>query len=129
MREVEIRQNQDVFRKMILSIYGGKCCLTGLDVPEVLIASHISSWSNDKKNRMNPSNGLCLSATYDAAFDKYLISFDDDYRMVLSNYINDFCTKEVCNEYFKKLEGVQLALPSRFLPDKKLLEKHRENLV
>lgn len=129
IRQTKVRLNQDKFRKWILGIYSNKCCITGLNVPEILRASHISSWSKDEKNRMNPSNGLCLSATYDAAFDKYLISFDDDYRMVLSNYINDFCTKKVCNEYFKKFEGVQLTLPSRFLPDKKLLEKHRENLV
>lgn len=129
IRQTKVRLNQDKFRRWILSIYSNKCCITGLNIPQILRASHISPWSEDKINRMNPSNGLCLSATYDAAFDKHLISFDDDYRMVLSSYISDYCTKDVCNQYFKKFEGARLAIPSRFLPDKNLLEKHRAKLL
>ena len=123
------RINQSVFRRWIVGIYGNECCVTGLNVPEVLRASHIVSWASDKQNRMNPSNGLCLSATYDAAFDQHLISFDDDYRMVLSNRIREFCTRRVCTEYFLQREGKKIHLPSRFLPDLKLLERHRALLV
>ncbi len=78
---------------------------------------------------MNPSNGLCLSSTYDAAFDRHLISFDSDYRMVLSQRISDFCSNQACRDYFKKYEGVRIALPVRFLPDPALLEIHRNQLV
>jgi len=87
--QTKVRVTQSRFRKWILSIYGGKCCVSGLAVPQLLQASHISDWSEDKLNRMNPSNGLCLSATYHAAFDSHLITFDDDYRMVLSKSIRD----------------------------------------
>ena len=59
LREVEVRQNQHVFRKMILGIYNCHCCLTGLPILETLRASHISEWPKDKENRMNPENGLC----------------------------------------------------------------------
>lgn len=76
--DIEVRAKrrigQDIFRAMLLDIYDSKCCLTGLDVPEVLRASHIIPWSECVKTRLNPENGLCLSATYDAAFDKYLIT-------------------------------------------------------
>ena len=123
------RINQNVFRSWIVSIYGNECCVTGLNVPELLRASHIVSWASDAGNRMNPSNGLCLSATYDAAFDRHLISFDDEYRMVLSARIQDYCTRSICADYFKKFEGVKIKLPSRFLPDRIFLEKHRNNLV
>ena len=123
------RINQSVFRKWIMGLYGNACCVTGLNVPEVLRASHIIPWASDKYNRMNPSNGLCLSATYDAAFDKHLISFDDDYRMVLSNRIRDFFTRDICVAYFKSFEGVKINLPSRFLPDTALLKQHRALLV
>lgn len=123
------RINQSVFRRWIVGLYGNECCVTGLNVPEVLRASHISSWANDELNRMNPSNGLCLSATYDAAFDRHLISFDDDYRMILSKRIRDFCTRAICSEYFVKYEGTKMHLPVRFLPDPKLLERHRSLLV
>ena len=123
------RLNESVFRSWIVRIYGGQCCVTGLNVPELLRASHIVEWSKDAKNRMNPSNGLCLSATYDAAFDRHLISFDADYRMVLSKRISDFCDNQACREYFKQYEGRRIVLPSRFLPDPALLEIHRNQLV
>lgn len=123
------RIGQQQFRKWILGIYNGKCCVTGLDVPQVLRASHIVAWADDAQNRMNPSNGLCLSATYDAAFDQHLISFDEHYRMVLSKALHDHCTTQVLKEYFLSFEGKPIALPVKFLPDVELLAKHRERLV
>lgn len=123
------RINQSVFRSWIISIYGTKCCVTGLNVPEILRASHIVEWAKSAANRMNPSNGLCLSATYDTAFDRHLISFDDDYRMILSKRISDFCSNRACRDYFKAFEGKRISLPVKFLPDKSLLAKHRELLV
>ena len=123
------RINQFVFRKWVVGLYRNECCITGLNVPEVLRASHIVSWASDKRNRMNPSNGLCLSATYDAAFDRHLISFDDDYRMILSPRIRDFCTRDICAKYFLQFEGVRMTLPERFSPDLNLLKKHRALLV
>lgn len=119
------RLGQNYFRKMVLENYGNKCCVTGLNIPQVLRASHIVAWASDKNNRMNPENGLCLSATYDAAFDKHLISFDDDYRMIVSKEIKDYYTNEETRSYFKDYEGKQIMLPSLYLPSKKLLEKHR----
>ena len=103
--------------------------MTGLAISDILRASHIVGWADDLKNRMNPSNGLCLSATYDAAFDRHLISFDDDYRMILSKSIRDFCTDKVHSEYFARFEGMRIAMPSKFMPDKELLAKHRALLV
>ena len=129
VREVKQRVNQDQFRRWMLKIYSGKCCVTGLDIPELLRASHISSWSEDKTNRLNPENGLCLSATYDAAFDKHLISFDDDYRLIVSKNIKDHYTNAVAKSYFKAREGQKLSLPIKFAPSLVLLEKHRKKMV
>ena len=126
---VKVRVNQDIFRKMVLANYGGKCCVTGLAVPEVLRASHISAWAEDEANRLNPENGLCLSATYDAAFDRHLISFDEDYRLVVSKSIKDHYTDVAAKSYFIKLEGQKMSLPAKFLPSQALLEKHRALLA
>lgn len=123
------RLGQNYFRRMVLANYGGKCCVTGLNVPQTLRASHIVAWKEDKKNRMNPENGLCLSATYDEAFDKHLISFDEDYRMILSKRIKEYFTNDVSREYFEKCEGKKITLPSLYMPSKKLLEKHRNLMV
>ena len=78
---------------------------------------------------MNPENGLCLSATYDAAFDKHLISFDEDYRMIVSKEIKEYYTNEITKAYFERYEGKQIALPSLYLPSKRLLEKHRNLMI
>jgi putative restriction endonuclease len=128
LRQVKTRVNQDFFRKMILSSYQTQCCVTGLNIPTVLRASHIVAWADDKQNRMNPSNGLCLSATYDAAFDRHFISFDEDFRMILSPALNEYCDNQAFREYFKAFEGQQIAIPKRFAPDQQFLQTHRDRI-
>ena len=126
---VKVRVNQDIFRKMVLQNYGSKCCITGLSVPDILRASHISPWAEDEKNRLNPENGLCLSATYDAAFDRHLISFDEHYRLIVSKEIKDHYAAAAAKSYFLDREGQTISLPIKFLPSQLLLEKHRELMV
>ena len=126
---VKVRVNQDIFRKMVLANFGGKCCVTGLDIPAVLQASHISSWEKDAANRLNPENGLCLSATYHEAFDAHLISFDEKYRLVVSKAIKDHYTSAAAKSYFTDREGQAIITPIKFKPSQTLLEKHRELLV
>ena len=75
---------------------------------------------------MDPHNGLCLSATYDAAFDKHLISLDQDFRVILSREIKDHYTSESVQTYFTKIEGTTIELPKRFQPEQKYLEVHRK---
>jgi len=123
LRLVKTRINQSFFRQMILSSYGSKCCLTGLDIPELLIASHIIPWSKDEKNRLNPQNGLCLNTLHDKAFDRGFITFDDDYRLVLSEKL-----KKKQSKYFVELEGQKIILPKKFLPNINFLEFHREEI-
>lgn len=125
IRSVNVRSNQNVFRKMILKIYNQSCCITGLDIPEVNRASHIIPWAEDVSKRLDPRNGLCLSATYDAAFDKNLISLDDQYRMIISKDITDYYTSESVKEYFINKEGIKITLPSSYYPHKDYLENHR----
>ncbi len=125
---IKARVNQSQYRKWIIKIYRGECCITGLNIPEILRASHIIGLKEDFENRMNPENGLCLSATYDAAFDRHLISFDDDYRMILAPSLRDYYTNKAFQDLFKHFEGARITLPIRFLPSKSLLAKHRDLL-
>lgn len=66
---VRLRVNQSFFRRRILSAYEFQCCVTGLKVRELLVASHIVPWSQDATNRLNTRNGLCLNPLHDRAFD------------------------------------------------------------
>lgn len=130
-REVKVNQRigQDIFRALLLRIYNQRCCLTGIDIPEVLRASHIIPWAENIKNRLNPENGLCLSATYDAAFDKHLISLDENYRLILSPVIKEYYTSEAFNTHFLKLEGRMIEIPEMYLPSQKFLNEHCNKLV
>lgn len=126
-RSVKVRVNQSFFRSTILSSYDYKCCLTGIDIPELLIASHIVPWSIDKKNRLNPQNGLCLNNLHDKAFDRGYITFDNNLRLVLSNKILKSKEKYV-QQYFKEFEGKSLRLPNRFIPDENFINYHYQNI-
>lgn len=127
--EVKARVNQDFFRKMVLANFGQQCALTGLNIPEVLRASHIIPWSKDKKNRLNPANGISLSATYDAAFDRHLITFDEDLRMVLSKSLKAYYTNQAFQEQFQAYEGRQLSSAKRFPLSQIFLDKHRKSFI
>src|SRR5271154_3619221 len=52
-RMVRTRVNQHFFRAAVLSAYDNKCCVTGLAIPKLLVASHIIPWASDPKQRMN----------------------------------------------------------------------------
>ena len=110
LRQVKQRQNQYLFRKMVLSNYGGRCCVSGLPVQAALRASHIVGWAEDETIRMLPTNGLCLSATYDAVFDEHLLSFDEDYRMILSPSLHEYFGNQAFMVMFKKYEGKRMLI-------------------
>lgn len=82
--KVSIRVGQNFFRHSVLSAYDNRCCITGLAIPKLLIASHIIPWSVDTKNRLNPSNGLCLSMLHDKAFDTGIITITRDMTVCVS---------------------------------------------
>ncbi len=126
--EAKVRIGQRAFRKMILSNYNSRCCITGLDIPSVNRASHIIAWADPKgkKIRMDPCNGLCLSATYDAAFDQHLISLDEDHRIILSKGINEHYTSQSVQTYFHSKKGDTITLPKAYLPKQDYLEHHRK---
>lgn len=128
LRETKSRVNQGFFRKLVLSNYETSCCVTGLSIPQVLRASHIVAWAEDEDNRMNPANGLCLSATYDSAFDRHLLSFDEDYRMIFSSELKEYADDNAFKKYFSVFEGSPITRPKRFLPDQNFLEKHRAKM-
>lgn len=126
MREVKTRVNQDFFRQMVLVNYGGKCALSGIDLSELLVASHIVPWSKNQKERLNPENGICLSSLYDKAFDCGLISFNNDYSVIFSSRLKKNVGKEYYSEYFEPISQKRLANPMRYLPKIEFLEWHRD---
>ncbi|WPJ98093.1 HNH endonuclease [Coraliomargarita algicola] len=128
VRSVKTRLDQRTFSDIVFKNYNSTCCVTGLDIPTVNRASHIVGWADPqgKKIRLDPRNGLCLSATYDAAFDRHLISLDDDYRVIISKEIKEHYSSESVQTYFISKEGDAITLPQSYLPQKAYLEFHRK---
>lgn len=126
-RLIKTRVNQSIFRNIILATYNNKCCMTGIDNPQLLIASHIVPWSKDEPNRLNPMNGLCLNALHDRAFDAGLITVSaEDYTILVSSKFKRKDAPTTIKMNFLQLEGEQINLPDKFLPSPEQLKIHNE---
>ncbi len=86
---VTSRVGQGAYRKSILYRWDFKCAVTSYTKNEILIASHILSWkdSNDDQ-RLDVNNGILLSPSYDALFDRHLISFENTGKIILSDSLS-----------------------------------------
>ena len=84
------RIGQNIFRKSLMDYWQGRCPLTGITDPALLRASHIVPWSEctDDAPRLDVHNGLLLSALWDAAFDRALVTFDDDGKPEFSSKLS-----------------------------------------
>lgn len=86
---VTSRVGQGAYRKSILYRWQFKCAVTGYSKNEILIASHILPWKEaSNEERLDVNNGILLSPTYDALFDKHLISFENDGKIILSERLH-----------------------------------------
>ena len=121
------RIKQHFFRRAVLSSYRGRCCMSGLSEARLLIASHIVPWSKDKANRLNPSNGLCLSAIHDRAFDKGLITLTDDFKIVVSEELK-LKDEPFIRKVLLPLNGRTIEPPERFAPQAEFIAWHRKEL-
>ena len=125
---VKQRVGQNFFRSAVLSAYNYRCCITGMGISELLIASHIKPWniSDVKTERTNPSNGLCLNALHDKAFDKGFITLDMNYKIIVSPVLGEEKLDNVTKDWITGFKGKQIILPNRFKPDKKFLQYHQD---
>lgn len=128
VREVKTRVNQNIFRQIVLANYSGKCAFSGIDIPDLLVASHIIPWSKNKKERLNPENGICLSSLYDKAFDKGLIGLKLDYSIIFSERLKQNMSKIYFNQYFSHLDKKVISLPEKYFPNKAFLEFHLDSI-
>jgi putative restriction endonuclease len=125
---VRVRTMQSFFRKVVLAAYNYRCCITGNPVVELLVASHILPWSDFPEQRLDPHNGLCLAAHFDRAFDRCLITFDIEMKLVLSPVLKGHLPNQALESEFCRREGQRLICPDRFLPNTDFLAYHRERM-
>ena len=122
---VRVRVNQSFFRRRVLSAYGFRCCVTGLSIMDLLVASHINPWAVDHLNRLNPRNGLCLNALHDRAFDCGLMWIERDFVVRMSPRLRDVAKESRdAAVWLLGFDGKRLILPRNFQPDPDLLLIH-----
>lgn len=126
---VTVRRGQRFSRQAVLNTYGGRCAVTGLAIRELLIASHIIPWNAGEHHRLDPQNGIALNALHDKAFDRGLITFDTDLRLVLAPSLRDHFANATVAQSLKAYEGQPLAIPAEAAgPKAEYLEYHRSRV-
>ncbi len=96
-RLVVQRVGQDIFRDRLMDYWKGRCPLTGISDRALLRASHIIPWADCESDaeRLDVHNGLLLSALWDAAFDRALVTFDDQGRPHFSPSLSEVARAEL----------------------------------
>lgn len=118
------RVGQDLFRKALLDFWQGRCCVTGLAVPELLRASHIKPWAvcATDEERLDVFNGLLLAPHLDALFDGGRITFSETGEMIVAPSLD----ATVCN-IFALSDSMKISgLRREHVP---YLEFHRAEVV
>jgi hypothetical protein len=114
------RVGQDLYRKFLLMQWNGRCAVTNVDLQEILVASHIVPWKKSTdKERLDVNNGLLLTPMLDKLFDKYLISFSDKGRIIISKRISKEQRQAIGLHVDQRLRHVTPEM-------KKYLEIHRQ---
>lgn len=124
---VQVRVNQARFRRTILASYNATCCMSGLRVPKLLVASHIVPWSMDTQNRLNPSNGLCLSALHDRAYDQGLITVLPDFTIQVTDDLRRPEIDTFTQATLAQCHSRSIQMPERFRPAAEFLEAHAQS--
>jgi predicted restriction endonuclease len=127
-RTVRVRLVQRFFRQSVLSAYNYSCTICNLGLSSMLNASHIVPWSVDKDRRADPSNGLSLCAFHDRAFDRGLITIDEDFQVVVSGEAKEASESKMHKVGFLEIQGRGIAIPDKFKPDQVALAYHREKI-
>jgi len=96
-RLVVQRIGQDIFRARLMDYWESRCPLTGITDPALLRASHIVPWAECESDaeRLDVHNGLLLSALWDAAFDRALVTFDDEGEPQFSPRLSELAHTEL----------------------------------
>ena len=117
---IKARIGHSEFKELLMS--EKQCCpICGLNNPSLLIASHIKPWSkSDSKEKVDKDNGILFCPNHDYLFDKGLISFTDEGKLLISSLLN-----QNDKTILGLNENIKLNLSEK---KKKYLEWHRENI-
>lgn len=130
VRETRVRLHQATFRINVLSAYKNRCSLSGLPIPELLEAAHITPDSNTYSST-EISNGIAMTRLHHRAFDANLIGITPDLNIVVSDRLMEKDDGPILSA-LKNLDGQRLIPPysEKLSPDKnRLAQRYEEFLV
>lgn len=126
--EEEIYIRSTIFKREIPKIYNYTCCISGMRVEaadniSMVDACHIIPFSESYNDSI--TNGIALCPNLHRAFDRGLISIDEDFKVILNN---NFIEPNRSSYNLKQFEGIKIILPENptFFPSKYSLENHRK---
>lgn len=123
---VSVRRGQKFFRETVINDYNYQCCICGISISELLVASHIIAWRDRNDIRLNPHNGLCLCGLHDKAFDTGLIAIDSKYKVKVFSGIRDYLPNVALEKNIKSYDGMEITLPEKFKPKIEFLQYHSD---
>ncbi len=118
---VKQRRHQEEYRSKLENYWDNACAVTGVRIPEILRASHAKPWKDSSDTeKLDVFNGFLLCANLDALFDKGLITFDDEGKIIISPKLTDnqISSLSLQNMHLRKIDP-------RHLP---YLAYHREKI-
>lgn len=126
--KAKTRIGQDAFRATVLNSYGNKCCITGINNPKLLVASHIKPWkdSDSATEKTNPRNGLCLNSLHDKAFDCGLITIDKTFHVIISQNLVKTDMDEQTRNWLMTYDHKRINFPDKFAPSPEFIEYHND---
>lgn len=115
------------FKKWIPKIYQNTCAISRMKLVStfgysLIDACHIRPFSDNQDDRV--TNGIALCPNLHRAFDRGLISIDQDYKVLVTDQIQE----DISNPYgLQILRGRKILLPTEkhLWPDQENLEWHR----
>ena len=123
-RITKVRVGQQFFRDTILANYRSRCCVCGMSIPRLLIASHIIPWRDREDLRLNPHNGLCMCALHDKAFDTGLLTVNEQYQVIVSKQVSTYLPDDSVETSIIRYHENMILLPDKFMPDPIFLKYH-----
>jgi putative restriction endonuclease len=113
----------------VLSNFNNQCCITGIKFTQLIVASHITTWRDDSKNRLNPKNGLALNALHDKAFDQHLITVTEDLKIKIATKFYKHENVLSIKQNFIDFDGKDIIAPEKFDPDVTFLKIHNDKFA
>lgn len=122
---VKTRIGQQFFSKSVKAQYNNKCCITEIEYADILEAAHIKPWKDcNETEKVELDNGLCLNSFHHKLFDSGLISFDKEYRLVISRKVEYMKMDEITKTWIMSYKTKQINLPDRNQPRIDFIEYH-----